>query len=633
MDDDFLDDMPLTLRKHLQKRKRRVVMVNWGLFFLVGKNFEFSVNYFQRIPKVKAPKVKFNIKYRENTLKYTKPEDRVWSMPHVDLDLDDDFVAPRKIKLVLVDKAGATLCIGVKKLKGRYAKKYMRRDVACQTPSVEDLKRPAFLSVPYNPPKMNVGNIIADFSFGSAPKRPGAFGMKVGGTRKNVESGSSKVPQLMSLPEPLAAVPNQATRPPQPMEHPVVNYDSSPEASPIKETPIATLPAKKSNVPLGAFVSQPLWKKQEINVLGKFQDHYDFPQKRHFAVTPEVVEAEARRLAMAHELQRQEQEMLDLRREAAEEKAPDSDASSADADFSDDEGVVKPKKSEVPQPDVIVPEDESLIFGSRDSKNEPKKAWDCFLDEMRSWFCGQFLNHAHCDYDCTDLKCVQRLQDTNIEELRESLISLADDELRGVYEFVKKSWVLFNFYLPTMAEIMGIRRLIAELLDAISICEQPNFEIGHYQWLVHGLINAGLPALQAIALLMEHRSDDFPTSAADYTVLRIIFDNRLASEFLRFIWECAQPDDESPIFFESAWVEAIHQEALKNAQPEFYDVLMNVYTGCITAKTRALLPPHIVDAVLQLQHVLDDTIVVEQKEQVVLEGPFKKPPGLVFRDD
>lgn len=112
---------------------------------------------------------------------------------------------------------------------------------------------------------------------------------------------------------------------------------------------------KKSLVPSGAVEPQPLWKKQDVSKLGQFKDRYDFPQKKRYVVDREKLEDEDARMLQLNELERERQEIehlrydddLDIFGDLILDDA-DSVESSADADFSDEEGAIpnRPKKTE-----------------------------------------------------------------------------------------------------------------------------------------------------------------------------------------------------------------------------------------------------------------------------------------------
>lgn len=110
---------------------------------------------------------------------------------------------------------------------------------------------------------------------------------------------------------------------------------------------------KKPLIPMGAFEAAPLWKKEDFKKLGHFKDLYDFPQKKRYIVNKEEILAEEEKVKTEMELQRQKQEFLSLRH--AEDIEPEyefdqmsnySGASSADGNFSDEDGEVKPNIKE-----------------------------------------------------------------------------------------------------------------------------------------------------------------------------------------------------------------------------------------------------------------------------------------------
>lgn len=166
---------------------------------------------------------------------------------------------------------------------------------------------------------------------------------------------------------------------------------------------------------------------------------------------------------------------------------------------------------------------------------DPKFA---YLTKFRQYFCKRFYLVGSCGRGCVDLECSKRLNTLPLQVMREELKSLAPEEIRGLYEICAVSFVCFNWCFPTLSGPMGSKSLIEELTAAIGVCEQPQFKLSYYKWIVDGLIHANWSCKDAIKHIILHKKSKAPE--ANRVILDMIIKNRLLHDFFDVVEKYVQ---------------------------------------------------------------------------------------------
>lgn len=99
-----------------------------------------------------------------------------------------------------------------------------------------------------------------------------------------------------------------------------------------------------------------------------------------------------------------------------------------------------------------------------------------FMAELLGEYCANFLDNGTCGFSgACNMACSTRMDNINLDEVKNFLKAFNNDEIVYIFNQISLKYVLFNKLFPVLADVMGTRKMVQLLVDAIRVCERPQY--------------------------------------------------------------------------------------------------------------------------------------------------------------